>query len=202
MTKQYFEKELTLKGQKNSYKFAEEVEKVVAEVKQLQEKKAEALQQIPLIKKEMQNLVTDVDILTNETERKKLLKNKRELQEQLDELELFAPMNIEAYKVKKLNKLYELGEQASSEYRAYDGMVMRIVEEAEQELEDKKQELFHARNNLHPFIKYYSLQSDMRNKENAKREQAERVEAEQNKTKKTLEFDKHGNQVGGLFTWQ
>lgn len=202
MAKQYYAKELTLKGQKKSYKFSEEVEKVLAEVRQLKDKKAEALKQIPLIKKEMANLVTDVDILTNETERKKLLSNKRRLQEQLDELELFAPMNVEAYKNKKLHELHELGEQASEEYRAYCGMTDQMLKEAKQEFEDKKSELLQARNNLHPFISYEKLQWDMRTKKNVERMKEEQEKEKKNKNKKVLEFDKHGNQIGGLFDWQ
>ncbi|UJF15004.1 hypothetical protein LZ578_08285 [Jeotgalibaca sp. MA1X17-3] len=147
----YYEKELDFTGQTKTHQMAEIIKGIRQEVSQLKAKKEEAQAKMPAIKEALNNLVTDVEIITNDKERKKVLDKKKALQEELNELELFANMNIERYSERKLASHQALGLEAEKEYRAYYNMVSVLVDEARQEMEDKEHELLSHRNSLHPY---------------------------------------------------
>lgn len=193
----YFTKELNTKDQKKSARFAEEVEKIKSEIKQLKEQQTKANTRIPEIKKELSQLVTDVDVITNDSKRKKVLKDKAKLQEELNEWELYAAMDIDSYKAKRLDGIYELGVQAAKEYREYSDQAMQLLIAVRKELDDKEQEVMAAKNRLHPFVKYQSTVITMRNKRQAEKLKAEREEQK----KKTIHVDSNGNQIVGTMNW-
>lgn len=193
----YFTKELNTKDQKKSARFAEEVEKIKSEIKQLKEQQTKANTRIPEIKRELSQLVTDVDVITNDSKRKKVLKDKAKLQEELNEWELYAAMDIDSYKAKRLDGIYELGVQAAKEYREYSDQAMQLLIAARKELDDKEQEVMAAKNRLHPFVKYQSTVITMRNKRPAEKLKAEREEQK----KKTIHVDSNGNQIVGTMNW-
>lgn len=193
----YFTKELNTKDQKKSARFAEEVEKIKSEIKQLKEQQTKANTRIPEIKRELSQLVTDVDVITNDSKRKKVLKDKAKLQEELNEWELYAAMDIDSYKAKRLDGIYELGVQAAKEYREYSDQAMQLLIAVRKELDDKEQEVMAAKNRLHPFVKYQSTVITMRNKRQAEKLKAEREEQK----KKTIHVDSNGNQIVGTMNW-
>lgn len=199
MTK-YYEKELNVKDQKKSVKFAEEVEKVTAEAKKLKEQKELSKARIPEIKRLMSILVTDVDVITNPIKRMKVLSDKKKLQEELDEQELFAVMNVEVYRSNKLQELYDLGEEANREYSRYVGKADELLEQLKKEFEEKKQEILTARSYSHPFYKHTGLVMELRGRKLKAKEQKEKEE----KDKKTIHVDADGNEIIGSLkdgTW-
>ncbi|WP_225743664.1 hypothetical protein [Marinilactibacillus sp. Marseille-P9653] len=194
----YYTKELNTDNQKKSFKFAEEVQKIKTDAAQLTAQKEKANQRIPEIKTELSQLVTDVDVITNDSKRKKVLKDKAILQEELNELELYSVMDIERYKQKRLKGLYSLGEQAQQEYRAYDEQATELLRVARAELQEKEQEIISAKNRFHPFIKYEATFNSLLQEE--RREQA--IKEKENKNKKTIHVDSAGNEVIGTFNWK
>lgn len=147
----YYEKELDFSGQKKTHQMVEIIKGIKQEVVQLKVKKEAAQSEIPAIKEALDNLVTDVEVITNDKERKKVLDKKKALQEELNELELFGNMDIERYSKRKLASHQALGLEAENEYRAYSNMVSVLVDEARKELKDKEHELLSHRNSLHPY---------------------------------------------------
>lgn len=154
MTKQYFEKELTFNNEKKAHEYNEKIAAIKAEVAQLKIKKEEAKTKVPELKEQITTLVTDVEVVTNAIKRKSALKKKRELQEELDEWELFAGMNIEAYETKCYEELAELGHEAKKEKELYEKKVYELKNEMERVHKEQMAEINQALNNRHPFYRY------------------------------------------------
>lgn len=154
MTKQYFEKELTFNNEKKAHEYNEKIAAIKAEVAQLKIKKEEAKTKVPALEEQITTLVTDVEVVTNPIKRKSVLKKKRELQEELDEWELFAGMNIEAYETKCYEELAELGKEAHKEKEAYIAKVYELRNEMVQVHKEQMAEINQALNNRHPFYRY------------------------------------------------
>ena len=100
MTK-HFTKELDTSKETKALEYIKEIENIKAIVADLNRKKKEAIERVPLLEAELRELVTDVEVVTNDSKRKKALKRKVELQDELNELEMFAEMNVEAYETKQ-----------------------------------------------------------------------------------------------------
>lgn len=154
MTKLYFEKELTIENEKKAHEYNEKIAAIKAELAQLKIKKEEAKTKVPELREEITTLVTDVEVVTNPIKRKSVLKKKRELQEELDEWELFAGMNIEAYETKCYEELAELGKEAHKEKEAYIAKVYELRNEMVQVHKEQMAEINQALNNRHPFYRY------------------------------------------------
>lgn len=191
----HYTKELDTKNQKKSKKYAEELDKISAEIRTLKQKKEEAMARIPAIEKELTQLVTDVDVITDDKKRKEVLKHKRELQDELDELELFANMNIETYKINKVDELHSLGEEAAKEYREYDKKITALHQQAKEELKEKKSELFKARGN-HIFKRCDRSYSESLNRKRAKEFEKEREQKRLEKEKaQVIHVDADGSPI-------
>ena len=103
------QKELNVKELKKSAEFNSKYDAVANEIQRLKARKEQAKEDIVTIKSALSHLVTDVEVLTDEKKRKEVLAKKAQLNEQLAEAELFAQMDIESYKQKKLDQLHEEG---------------------------------------------------------------------------------------------
>ncbi|WP_027108571.1 hypothetical protein [Lacticigenium naphthae] len=198
----YYTKELNVKNHKKVKQFAGEVDRVIAEVVTLKQKKELSSERIPAIKEALTHLVTDVDIINDEGKRKLVLKRKRELQDELDELELFAHMDIESYKQKQLDPLLELGEEASKEYREYSDRTDTLLKEAREELKEKETEILLARRD-HSFNKYSKYYDEMKQKARVEQVKAEREKEKiKNEQAKIIHVDKDGNEIVGRVNWK
>lgn len=159
-SKEHYAKELEVENERKTIEFIKEVNRISEETKTLNYKKNEAKEHIEVLKKEMSNNTINIEDIMNEKERKKVVAKKRELQEKIDELELFSLMDVSAYRKRKLNEIYELGKQAKDEYYAYASKVDDMVDALRNETKEKEQELFTKRR-IHPFLSYEKIYDDM-----------------------------------------
>lgn len=150
MTKRYFEKELDFSSQEHSYQFAEELKRIDEEVKHLESLKRNAKEKIPSLTKKKKDKVTNVVMVTDEKERKKVIEQRRKLQDEIEELELYLDLDIEQYRKEQQDKLVELAKLAEQEKREYDQTKNALLEKAKQEFEEKKDEIIVAGYG-HPF---------------------------------------------------
>lgn len=194
----YYTKELSTDNQKKGLRFAEEVQKIKADTSQLKEQQDKANKRIPEIKTELSRLVTDVEVITNDSKRRKVLKDKAKLQDELNELELYSVMDIDRYKDTRLDAIYELGLQAAQEYRDYTERTKSLLSAAKKEYNEKEQEVMTARNSLHPFVMYQNTVNTLRQKKRV----AEIEKEQEEESKKTIHVDSSGNEIVGKVSWK
>lgn len=160
--KTYYEKELDTKNEVKTNEFIEAVDKIMAETTSLRANKAKSLADIPPIKEQMAIMFTDVETIMNDEGRKKVMVKKRELEEQISELELFSKMDVEAYQKNKLNELYSLGNEAFDEYQAFCDKVDVLYNQVEEEAASRKQELMKLKNASHPYKRAERTHDEMK----------------------------------------
>ena len=140
------QKELNVKELKKSAEFNSKYDAVANEIQRLKARKEQAKEDIVTIKSELSHLVTDVEVLTDEKKRKEVLAKKAQLNEQLAEAELFAQMDIESYKQKKLDQLHDEGIEAMQEHKEFIDRADALLDEYQAEYEANKQLILAIRN--------------------------------------------------------
>lgn len=194
MTK-HFTKELDTSKETKALEYVKEVENIKAIVADLNRKKKEAIERVPLLEAELRELVTDVEIVTNDSKRKKALKRKAELQDELNELEMFAEMNVEAYETKQYEELTQLGTEARRERAEYEARVRQLRDEVEQLHKEQMNEITSALNRSHPFYRYEKEYE--RGTLRARRERQRQKSIEHSKKmSRTPLYDADGKEIG------
>ena len=140
------QKELNVKELKKSAEFNSKYDAVANEIQRLKARKEQAKEDIVTIKSALSHLVTDVEVLTDEKKRKEVLAKKAQLNEQLAEAELFAQMDIESYKQKKLDQLHDEGIEAMQEHKEFIDRADALLDEYQAEYEANKQLILAIRN--------------------------------------------------------
>ena len=140
------QKELNVKELKKSAEFNSKYDAVANEIQRLKARKEQAKEDIVTIKSALSHLVTDVEVLTDEKKRKEVLAKKAQLNEQLAEAELFAQMDIESYKQKKLDQLHDKGIEAMQEHKEFIDRADALLDEYQAEYEANKQLILAIRN--------------------------------------------------------
>ena len=140
------QKELNVKELKKSAEFNSKYDAVANEIQRLKARKEQAKEDIVTIKSALSHLVTDVEVLTDEKKRKEVLAKKAQLNEQLAEAELFAQMDIESYKQKKLDQLHDEGIEAMQEHKEFIDRAGALLDEYQAEYEANKQLILAIRN--------------------------------------------------------
>ena len=140
------QKELNVKELKKSAEFNSKYDAVANEIQRLKARKEQAKEDIVTIKSALSHLVTDVEVLTDEKKRKEVLAKKAQLNEQLAEAELFAQMDIESYKQKKLDQLHDEGIEAMQEHKEFIDRADALLDEYQAEYEANKLLILAIRN--------------------------------------------------------
>lgn len=140
------QKELNTNVLKKSLDFNNKYSAVEKEIKQLQNRKEAAAKEVVSIKNALAHLITDVEVLTDESKRKAVLARQAELNAQLAEAELFTNMDIASYKAKKLDELHDLGSEVMKEYADFNKKVDDLLDEYQKEYEDNKNLILSIRN--------------------------------------------------------
>lgn len=194
MTK-HFTKELDTSKETKAIEYVKEVENIKAIVADLNRKKKDAIERVPLLETELRELVTDVEIVTNDSKRKKALKRKTELQDELNELEMFAEMNVEAYETKQYEELTQLGTEARRERAEYEARVRELRDEVEQLHKEQMNEINSALNKSHPFYRYEKEYERGTLRARRERQRQESIEHSK-KMSRTPLYDTDGNKIG------
>ena len=123
------------------------------------------------------------------------MKRKSELQDELNELEMFAEMNVEAYETKQYEELTQLGTEARRERAEYETRVRELRDEVEQLHKEQMNEITSALNNSHPFYRYEKEYKRGTQRERRERQRKESIEHSKKMSRVSL-YDTDGEEIG------